>query len=126
MSRIRSRFSPSLAFASAFTLLAVIVYLSLTHDIIELPGDSGGRYSHVAAYGALMFMCARMCATMRSRMVIGVLLIALGVLLEYLQAMTTYRTFEYGDMIANALGVALGAFMQGTLKNVVATARQAP
>lgn len=124
MNRFGLRFSPSLALASTFTLLAVIVYLSLTHDIVELPGDSGGRYSHVAAYGALMFMCARMCGTTCSRVLVSVLLVGIGVSLEYLQAMTTYRTFEYGDMVANALGVALGAVMQRTL-SVMATARQA-
>jgi len=125
MIRITSRFSLSIAFASAFTMLAIIVYLSLTHDVVEVPGDSNGRYSHVAAYGALMFICARLCATTRGRLLIGVLLVVLGVSLEYLQAMTTYRTFEYGDMVANAIGVALGAFMQRTA-SVMATARQAP
>ena len=117
-----SRFS--LLLASVFTVLAVIIYLSLTHDVVEVPGDSNGRYSH-AAYGALMFICARLCATTRGRLLIGVLLVVLGVSLEYLQAMTTYRTFEYGDMIANAIGVALGAFMQRSL-SVMTIARQAP
>jgi glycopeptide antibiotics resistance protein len=32
----------------------------------------------------------------------------MGVAVEFLQAMTDYRTFEVGDMIANGIGAALG------------------
>jgi glycopeptide antibiotics resistance protein len=32
----------------------------------------------------------------------------MGVAVEFLQAMTDYRTFDVGDMIANGIGAALG------------------
>ena len=47
------------------------------------------------------------------RSVIG--LLALGVGLEFLQALTPHRTFDPVDMVANALGVALGLALTSTL-----------
>jgi VanZ family protein len=39
---------------------------------------------------------------------IGLKLLTLGVILEFLQGMTTYRTFSFWDMGANTLGILIG------------------
>lgn len=124
MSRTAFRPPPQIWFATAFGMLALVVYLSLNHAPVQLPGDQGGRFGHLAAYGALMFMFARMYALPRGRLLIGALLVLVGITLECLQATTGYRTFEYADMIANTIGVVLGWLAQRTL-SLITSARQA-
>jgi VanZ family protein len=51
---------------------------------------------------------------------IGLKLLTLGVILEFLQGMTTYRNFSFWDMGANTLGILIGwslsiAELSGTL-----------
>ena len=48
------------------------------------------------------------------RILVALLLIALGVSMEFLQRMTGYRYFEYIDMLANSAGVLLGWALAGT------------
>ncbi len=44
----------------------------------------------------------------------------MGVVLEFLQGLTDYRTFEIADMVANAMGAALGwGLAQTPLRNVL-------
>lgn len=124
MSRTAFRPPPQLWSATAFALLALVVYLSLNHAPVQLPGDEGGRFGHMAAYGSLMFMYARMYALPRGRLVIGAALVLVGIALECLQATTGYRTFEYADMTANTIGVVLGWLAQRTV-SLIASARQA-
>ena len=45
---------------------------------------------------------------MRERVGIALVLVAMGVILEYLQDFTGHRTFAYSDMRDNAIGVAIG------------------
>ena len=110
--------SPRLWSATAFLLLALVVYLSLAPTGVQLPGDEGGRYGHVAAYAALMFMYVRMYETPRGRLLIGVTLVLMGIGLECAQGATSYRTFEYADMLANTIGVAVGWLAQRTVSMI--------
>ena len=114
MNRVTFRPPPALWFVTAFFLLAIIVYLSIARTSVQLPGDEGGRYGHVAAYASLMFMFARIYATTRWRGVIGLTLVMIGVTLEFVQAATGYRTFEYADIVADAIGVTLGLLAERT------------
>jgi VanZ family protein len=123
MTRTLFRTLPQLGFAAAFALLALVVYLSLNHATLHIPGDVGGRFSHMAAYGALMFMYARMYARTRERLVVAAVLVLIGVGLELAQAATSYRTFEYGDIVANTIGVALGGLVQRTVRLIAWRAR---
>lgn len=66
------------------------------------------KIEHTIAYTVLSFLW---CIVFRNNTrkdvpVIGC--ISLGVLLEFLQAQTGYRTFEVNDMLANTLGVFIG------------------
>ena len=68
----------------------------------------GDKLGHLLAYGVLMFWFAGLYHRRYwSRLAIGFIL--LGVALEYLQGLTGYRTHDPLDMLANSLGVAVGA-----------------
>jgi glycopeptide antibiotics resistance protein len=51
---------------------------------------------------------------------IAIAFAAMGVALEFLQGLTDYRTFDPADMIANAIGAALGwGLAQTPLRNAL-------
>lgn len=53
--------------------------------------------------------------TQGKRLVIGVLLLAMGIAIEFLQGMTDYRSFEYADMLADAIGISLAWGLANTV-----------
>ena len=91
-------------------LIGVVWWLSLTPHppTIDLP--YGDKWGHLAAYATQMLWFAAFIP--RSyRWLPALSLCAMGALLEVLQGMTDYRTFEYADMAANAMGVLMGWFL---------------
>lgn len=88
-------------------LVAVVAYLSLVSDppIIDVGGSD--KVAHLLAYGTLMLWFLQLYPIYR-RPIIAVGLIAMGILLEFLQGFTAARSYEYMDMVANAGGVMLG------------------
>lgn len=55
-----------------------------------------------------MFVFCQIYDQSRTRLVYAAGFIAMGVALEYAQRMTGYRNFDVLDMLADAVGVALG------------------
>jgi VanZ family protein len=55
-----------------------------------------------------MFWFSQIYPRARTRLFIALSLALMGVALEIAQGYTTYRSFEYADMVANATGVLLG------------------
>ena len=94
--------------AVAWSLVVVIVYLSLAKTSIPVPGAHADKYGHVLAYGVVMFWFLQIYECTPSRLTIGGGLLGLGVALEFAQSWTGYRTFDYADMVADAIGVTLG------------------
>ena len=70
--------------------------------------EQGDKLGHFAAYGLLMFLFCMAYVSTKTRAIYATSFILMGIALEFLQGMTDYRTFEVLDMIANAVGVALG------------------
>ena len=93
---------------AGWALLLLIVYLSLTPRPIPLPGEHGDKFGHLCAYAALMLWFAQPYAGASARWLLAGAFVALGVGLEFAQLLTDSRTFDPGDMVANALGVAIG------------------
>jgi VanZ family protein len=89
-------------------LIALVVYESLTPHPISVPVDQGDKVGHVLAYATLMFWFAQLHDKAGVRIAWAAAFVALGVLMEFLQALTDYRSFEVADMVADACGVALG------------------
>jgi len=65
------------------------------------------KLMHVLAYGCLMGWFAQIYRHDLTRLILVVGFIAMGILIEFLQAMTPTRQFEVLDMIANTSGVVL-------------------
>jgi hypothetical protein len=99
--------------------VALVVYLSLSTSTIDAGRFEDVKVGHFIAYFWLMFWYSQIFRGVRPRIALAVGFALMGVGLEYLQAMTGYRTFGYSDMRDNALGVltglALGWGAPGTL-----------
>ena len=95
------------AVAVGWTLVALIVWLSLTPSPPTIDIEQGDKLGHAFAYANVMFWFAQLYlrAAVRLRYALG--FIALGVALEFIQAQVG-RDFEVADMAADAIGVALG------------------
>jgi len=89
-------------------LILLVIYLSLAPISIEMPVEDGDKIGHVAAYAALMLWFANLYETLTRRSILAIGFVALGIALEFVQGETGYRTFEVADMVADALGVAVG------------------
>ena len=89
-------------------LILLVIYLSLAPISIKVPVEEGDKLGHVAAYAALMLWFANLYGTLTRRGMFAIGFVALGVALEFVQGWTGYRTFEVADMVADALGVAVG------------------
>lgn len=69
---------------------------------------------HLLAYSTLMLWFGCIYLSGRKYLLLGLILILIGVILELLQGMTSYRCFEYKDMIVNGFGVLLGWLLSMT------------
>ncbi|HET9577656.1 MAG TPA: VanZ family protein [Usitatibacter sp.] len=94
-----------IAFGFAFVLL--VIYLSVTPDPVRAPTVENFKTGHIIAYLWLMLWFAQVRRSPATRLVIGLLIVALGVGLEYVQRYVG-RDFAYSDMVDDAIGVAAG------------------
>jgi|SRR5688572_12421071 len=90
----------------ACALVLAVLYFSLTPAPLDLQGRAD-KYAHIAGYAALMFWLMQVFPGIRSRMLLALGLLALGVGIEVLQAYSG-RDLERGDILANAIGIAVG------------------
>ncbi|HYR05678.1 MAG TPA: hypothetical protein VEP71_03265 [Gallionella sp.] len=91
--------------------VSAILWLSLTPIPPQpLVFDFSDKLEHTLAYLFLMGWFAVVYRE-RSRIVIAVGLVMMGVLVEILQGLSGYRYFEFADMIANGSGVLLAWLM---------------
>jgi VanZ family protein len=87
-------------------------YLSLAH--VEryqrlLPDFlSWDKAEHALMYFGLSMLAAFGAATTRSWLMLLVVSELLGILFEFLQSLTGYRSFDVQDMLANSVGVSAG------------------
>lgn len=96
-----------LAVGVAMTL--VVVYLSLADvHLPQVPSTIGDKINHLIAYGVLTGWFGQLYLQRQSRIVIAICLALLGVLMEVLQGITSYRFFDLLDACANILGVLIG------------------
>lgn len=91
--------------------------LSLIPVEVDL-GEDSDKVAHFLAYGSLSLWFGMIFTGRGRQLGIAVAIAALGASLELLQGFTEYRSFEIADMIANAIGAALGwGLAQTPLKN---------
>ncbi|MCB1756349.1 MAG: VanZ family protein [Gammaproteobacteria bacterium] len=89
-------------------LITSIFYLSLTSRQLPIPHFRHvDKALHFAAYGFLMGWFVQIFHNFKGRLVIGLGFIAMGVTIEFLQALHPMRHFDVLDMLANMTGVTL-------------------
>lgn len=98
-------------FKLAFWLCAgVVLTLSLTPNPQALPSTGWDKSNHLLAFAVLGYLgfCAYANA---ARVILG--LLAFGALIEGLQSLGGHRFAEWGDWIADGLGIALAYTLRG-------------
>jgi hypothetical protein len=95
-------------FSIGFGLVGLVIYLSLTPRPIDVGQVGEVSFGHFLAYLTLMLWFAQLSRGWRAGLSIAAALVLMGVGLEYLQGLTSYRSFDPLDMRDNAVGVALG------------------
>jgi len=91
--------------------LAYIIYGSLTPDPVDVQIDGFDKIMHFSAYALLMIWFAMIFHKAIYRNSYAIAFIMLGVGLEFAQQAGGVRYFEFGDMVANSLGVLAGYFV---------------
>ncbi len=93
-----------------YALVALVFFLSLTSSPVdmELSLPYEDKFFHALAYFSLMAWFSQIYHERFKRNIIAVILVLMGVALEFLQGFDPERYFEYADMLANSVGVGLG------------------
>ncbi|VAW50445.1 hypothetical protein MNBD_GAMMA06-1739 [hydrothermal vent metagenome] len=105
-----------------YALVALVIFLSLTSSPVDmkLSIPYKDKFFHVLAYFSLMAWFSQIYHGRLQRNVAAVAFVLMGVTLEFLQGFDPERYFEYADMLANSVGVALGFFVELTgAKNIL-------
>nr|PZN04959.1 MAG: VanZ family protein [Pseudomonadota bacterium] len=89
-------------------LVALVIIFSLIPSPPALDVRAGDKLQHLFAYALLMGWFAQLHRETRVRLRLAAAFVALGVALEFLQGLTSWRSYEGYDMAANAVGVLLG------------------
>lgn len=88
--------------------VGLMVYLSLTSTPVRISLSYGDKVGHLLAYMLLMTWFVQLYRRRGWLLLHALLLLLLGASLEFVQEMHG-RYFEYADMVANGIGVMLGA-----------------
>lgn len=98
-------------------LIAVSITLSVVIlSLMKIPAHNLGithldKWQHCFAYFVLSISWLTVFYKKKKKLLIVVCCILLGIIIEILQnKLTSYRTGDYHDVIANSLGVLLGLF----------------
>lgn len=94
--------------ALGMTIIAAIWIFSLIPIPPHIGFEGEDKVSHFVAYGVMMLWWSQILIRSRDRLIIAAAFVTMGVLIEFVQGWTGWRTFEAADMIADAIGVALG------------------
>jgi VanZ family protein len=98
-----------------WVLILLVVFLSLAPEppeVIEF--DQGDKLGHLVAYVSLMIWFTNVYPVRKQRISLGLAFFAMGVVLEFIQGLSGYRTFQYTDMVANGVGIFLGWLLAKT------------
>jgi VanZ family protein len=94
--------------ALGVTIIATIWILSLIPNPPQIGFEGEDKVGHVVAYCVMMLWWSQILIRFRDRLMIAAAFVTMGILIEFVQGWTGWRTFEVADMIADTIGVALG------------------
>ncbi len=98
-----------------WTLVGLVVFFSVITSPPETLGLLGGdKLLHFSTYAVIMVWFGLIYLPGRAYLNLGVGFIMMGIVLEFIQGVTGYRSLEYFDMIANAIGVSIGWLLAKT------------
>ena len=108
--------------ALGYGLVAMVVYLSLTDNPVDMgmsfPYED--KVYHALAYFTLMAWFAQIYHDKFQRNMIALVFVVMGFSLEYFQSFNPNRVSEAGDLLANVSGVFLGFLLALTqAKNII-------
>ena len=98
---------------SLFFRLSSIAVLIAIWILSFLPGSAmpdvpgSDKWHHALAYFVCMFCWGQCYVRPAQRLKLAIIFILMGALIECLQGLTDYRSFEWLDMLADAVGVTL-------------------
>lgn len=95
--------------ASGWLWIVTVCYLSLMpHPPQPVSFPGADKIEHACAYVSLMWWFCQLYAARPARIRLALAFFAMGAGIEVLQGMSSYRYFEYADMLANTGGVLIG------------------
>lgn len=92
-----------LAFLGCLVSVLTLALMQSPSTVLDTGWDKG---NHVLAFAVLIFLGRMAFPTRRLILLLG--LLAYGVLIEYLQQLTSYRVSEYQDLVADVVGMLVG------------------
>ncbi|QNM95035.1 VanZ family protein [Chitinimonas koreensis] len=112
---------PRLAQAAALLATLIVAYASLMHNppLPEVPQSD--KWAHLLGYACLA--SAWLLALPRHRLALVLGAIGYGILIECLQGLTDYRSFDPLDMLANGAGCLIGLALSWPLGRIVRVRR---
>lgn len=97
----------------------VLLLLALAAALLPAPSgmgriEFGDKILHAGAFAFLMLWYAQIYADGRDRRRLALGLIAFGAAIEVLQGLVPYRSADIWDLLADSVGVAVGALLAQT------------
>jgi VanZ family protein len=89
-------------------VVALVVLCLIPQAPSFTPYEHEDKVQHALAYAALMLWFSQLHLTLRARGATALLLLALGIGIEFVQGWLGTRMFSPADMIADAAGIVLG------------------
>jgi hypothetical protein len=102
---IPDRFPPRLRHAAFWLCVAAVLVLALLPASAHLPTTGWDKANHGLAFGVMTLLGRWAYPRSTATLVLG--LFAYGGLIEALQALTPDRSSEWGDWLADCIGLAL-------------------
>ena len=96
-----------------YTLLLITISLIRVPDI-DMPVSFADKIIHFLMYFILVGWFVQLYKNFSLRIIILLLAVLLGLAIEYLQGMTTYRSFDLVDALANGLGATTAFVLAAT------------
>jgi glycopeptide antibiotics resistance protein len=93
----------------------LVVFFSLSPkppEVIEF--EQGDKFGRLVAYLSLMLWFANIYPGRKQRISLSLAFFAMGAILEFLQGLSGYRTFQYSDIVANSMGILFGWLLTKT------------
>lgn len=99
-------------------MILFIVYTALApHPVMTMSGKWSDKIYHFSGYFGVMAWYAQF---IKQRLMTIILLVLLGVSLEFAQMLVSTRSFEWADMLANVSGVIVAAILiRGVLAKIL-------